>query len=62
MKYVNKLGQKLNAMSNVTAHIDLPKQRMLLDLVFFSQFSFCPLSLAYKKYSRSDWLVRTDYF
>ena len=48
MKYVNKTGQKLKALSRITPYMDLPKQRMLLDLVFFSQFSFCPLSLAYE--------------
>ena len=36
-------GQKLNLMSRVTPYMDLPKRRMLLNTLFLSQFSYCPL-------------------
>ena len=38
-----KAGQKLNALSRLTLYMDLPKQRMLLNVLFLSQFSYCPL-------------------
>ena len=43
MKYAKKAGQKLNALSKVAPHMDLPKRCMLLNAFFFlSQFSYFP--------------------
>ena len=36
-------GQKLNVLSRVTPYMDLPKRRILLNVFFISQFSYCPL-------------------
>ena len=39
-----KAGQKLNALSRVTAYLDLSKRCILLNAFFISQFSYCPLA------------------
>ena len=38
-----KAGQKWNVLSRFTPYMDLPKRRMLLNVFFLSQFSYCPL-------------------
>ena len=39
----NKAEQKLNALSSVTASIDMLKRRVLVNAFFLSQLSYCSL-------------------
>ena len=38
-----KAGQKLSAFSRITPCIDIPKRQFLLNALFLSQISYCPL-------------------
>ena len=44
MNYEKNAGQKLNVLSRIAlSAMDLPKQLMLRNMFFLSQFSYCPL-------------------
>ena len=40
---MKKASRKVNALSRITPYINLTKRKLLMNLVFTSQFNYCPL-------------------
>ena len=55
-KVSKKAVQKINALSRVTPYVDLPKRRVLLNVFFLSQFSYCPLVWMFDR--RCKYIIR----